>query len=338
MSIPALTVLPLVLAAVLVFSGLLKRADPERTAESFAAFSLPPMLRSRWLVQAFPWCEVALGAGLLALSDWSFVVATALAAALFTAYAALVAWAVLGRREVDCNCFGALSTEPVGRWTVLRNIVLAAAAGAQFWAAMAGGLSGLPAAISGFTGTDWEWFAAVLALMVTASGALAVLAAKATRAASAAAAGSEQTGSDRSGEEIPLAELSDDGGTRHRLRDLATGGSQLLVFVSPGCALCPPMVDALAEWSTRFGSAVRIRPVTSATPAELQTAYPAAAEDALYDRSTMASSLLGVIGVPAAVLLGTNGTIGAGPAHGTDDVLDLMEGIAAAVELVDRSS
>jgi hypothetical protein len=53
--------------------------------------------------------------------------------------------------------------------------------------------------------------------------------------------------------------------------------------------------------------------------------------------TTRAGKSLGVIGQPAAVLLGTNGAVAAGPEHGSDAVLALVEGIREAVALNHQS-
>ena len=101
---------------VLLLSGASKLAQPAWPATA-AAFGAP-----RVLVPVLPWAELVLGAMLTAgvALPWTAWAATALLAA-FTG-----AIAVRLRRgdEVPCGCFGEASTKPVGRDSLLRNVLL----------------------------------------------------------------------------------------------------------------------------------------------------------------------------------------------------------------------
>src|SRR5690606_24220431 len=93
----------LVLAAVLVASGVGKLRHPEGTAEAFVALNVPDALNRPWIIRAHPWAEIALAALLLALPHPASVVAAALALPLFTAYLILVWRVVASGGEASCN-------------------------------------------------------------------------------------------------------------------------------------------------------------------------------------------------------------------------------------------
>lgn len=118
---PALLI-RIVLGAVLVASAVLKLREPRSSAAGLATFGFEEGA-VRWLA----WgtlivVELGLAAEVIAGSD----PATWLAAALLTAFAALLVGAILrGRAGEPCGCFGARSA--VGWGGVARNLLLAAA-------------------------------------------------------------------------------------------------------------------------------------------------------------------------------------------------------------------
>ena len=101
---------------VLLCAGAAKLFQPA-WPQTAAAFGAPPTV-----VRALPLAELALGALLIAGVGlpWTAVAALVLLVG-FTA--AIVARLLQGRR-VPCGCFGEASAAPVGRDTVLRNLVL----------------------------------------------------------------------------------------------------------------------------------------------------------------------------------------------------------------------
>ena len=124
-----LTAIPVLLAGVLIVSGALKLCDRERTAAAMVDLKVPFASRLGWAAPLVPWVEIALALALVALPGWGLLAAGWAAAVLFAGLTVLVARAVAGPEPVHCNCFGALSTEPVNGTTVFRNLVLTALAG-----------------------------------------------------------------------------------------------------------------------------------------------------------------------------------------------------------------
>lgn len=101
---------------VLLVAGAAKLRQPAWPATA-AAFGAPA-----WLVPVLPWAELVLGALLVAGVGLPW---TALAAAgLVASFTGAVAVRLAGGTAVPCGCFGETSPEPLGRDTLLRNVVL----------------------------------------------------------------------------------------------------------------------------------------------------------------------------------------------------------------------
>lgn len=116
------------LAAVLAVSAVAKLRSPGSVDRSFRDLEVPPALARPWMRRVSPWGELAVAALLLVTASWFAVAAAALSLALFVAYLVLVARALSRPVPVSCGCFGESSTQPVDRWTLVRNIALVAVA------------------------------------------------------------------------------------------------------------------------------------------------------------------------------------------------------------------
>ncbi|HUP69048.1 MAG TPA: MauE/DoxX family redox-associated membrane protein [Acidimicrobiales bacterium] len=127
---------------VLLVAGVAKVCQPAWPATA-AAFGAPA-----WLVPVLPWGEVVLGALLVAGVGlpWTAL----LAAGLLTVFAVAVAIRVRRGDAVPCGCFGETSPQPVGRDTVLRNVLLVILALTA--AADGGGNDGIWSAVLGVAG------------------------------------------------------------------------------------------------------------------------------------------------------------------------------------------
>lgn len=127
---------------VLLVAGVAKVCQPAWPATA-AAFGAPA-----WLVPVLPWGEVVLGALLVAGVGlpWTAL----LAAGLLSAFAVAVAIRVRRGDAVPCGCFGETSPQPVGRDTVLRNVLLVVLALTA--AADRGGNDGIWSAVLGVAG------------------------------------------------------------------------------------------------------------------------------------------------------------------------------------------
>ena len=105
---------------VLVLAGAFKLAQRSwpRAAADFGA--------PRWVVGLLPWVELGLGALLLARVGGRWT--AGLACGLLALFTVAVALQLRFGEPAPCGCFGETSTEPVGADTLVRNVVLTAAA------------------------------------------------------------------------------------------------------------------------------------------------------------------------------------------------------------------
>ncbi|AIY03633.1 hypothetical protein ART_4034 [Arthrobacter sp. PAMC 25486] len=329
MVLPLQFLLPVILGLVLVVSGVLKVKSPGATLDAIRAFRLPVLFQARWMTYALPAIEIILGVGLLIASGWLLKVIGALAAALFVLFTVFVA-SVLWREEiVSCSCFGSMSAEPI-RWPMLvRNLLLSTAA-LMLTLGLDGSLGALDALLTFSTG-DYVWLLGV-ATLVSWRTAARWLSHNEEAGGSQEAMLPDSLVIDLSGQGIPELEFRDSEQQVVKLPDLPRERAQLLLFARPGCETCGPIMASLPIWRKELGPTVEVRVVTTHSHSDLAAAYPSEGKSALHDGSSMGATILGIPGVPSALLLGTNGQIGAGPAVGPDAVTGLMESVIEAVK------
>ena len=101
---------------VLLCAGAAKLFQPAWTATA-AAFGAPPLV-----ARALPAVEVLLGALLIAGIGLPWTSLAALV--LLAGFTAAVAAQMVRGKAVPCGCFGETSSAPVGRDTLIRNLVL----------------------------------------------------------------------------------------------------------------------------------------------------------------------------------------------------------------------
>ena len=106
--------------AALVLAGATKLARPAWVRDA-AALGVPA-----WVARPVPVIELVVGAGLavgLARRPLAWV-----AVALFVAFTVVIARVLAAGRRPVCACFGAWSRRPIGRGSLVRNVVLIALA------------------------------------------------------------------------------------------------------------------------------------------------------------------------------------------------------------------
>lgn len=116
----------IVLFAVFLLAGATKLADPRGSRKAFRDFGLP-MALAKPMVLLLPLVELIVAAALLPVSLAWYGAWGALA--LLGVFLIATGVAMVRGRKPDCHCFGQLHSAPVGWQTVVRNVVLAAAAG-----------------------------------------------------------------------------------------------------------------------------------------------------------------------------------------------------------------
>lgn len=318
---------PLVLAALLVVSGVSKVRRVEATRSAFAQLDLPRALTDSPAPRVLPWAEIVLAVALVAVPPPGAVSVAVLVLLLFVAYLGVIARALAFDHPVTCSCFGELGLGEVTRRTLVRNLLLVLLAVLTLWSATA--TSSVAARVVDADATIWAWLGLVVVTAVTLTATFGGT--KGDRLASSPAPGPAEEELDYARQPIPFAALEDADGTSYPLTDLISEGAVLLVFISPGCGPCAEPIARLPRWATELGP-VRVRAVVSVPVSAAVTAAPELEGLVLHDPRGTLGRIFGT-GTPGGVLLGGDGLLAGGPVRGTDEVLEFVADIRA--ELVD---
>ncbi|MDP3953048.1 MauE/DoxX family redox-associated membrane protein [Microbacterium sp.] len=320
---PAFMAAPLILAGVLIASGVAKLRHPEDEA-AWADLGVPAALRRGWLMRLHPWAELLLAAALLVLGGVLGALAAACAVILFGAYLGLVAHRLTVGTDASCNCFGA--PEPITSVTIVRNawfLLLAIVAAAVTWATPL--LGGPLAAL----GDQWLWligiaaaaFSAVLVLWHPASADHPVEAGVPTIADRATSEHASSTAADPAEyirTRTPAVPVMLADGSTVNLRQLAARGPILLLAVKEDCGACRPVINAVPRWRELLPE-VAVRFLL--WPAPENSALTEHSEpQSLHDPYFYVQGSIADWSTPAAVLIGADGYLAGGPVSGYDDV------------------
>lgn len=318
----------MVLAALLLISGISKVRHLEATRSAFAQLELPDALTRSPAPRALPWVEIALAAALLLSPAPAAVPVAVLTLLVFVAYLVVIGRALTFDHAVTCGCFGELGLGEVTRRTLVRNVILVVLALLAVWSATAG--ASVAARLAAADGVTWAWLglvlltgAVILATFGTAKGD------PRHRSDRAGTAGDPEDsgGLDYLRQPLPFASLVDAEGQSHTLTELVREGAQLLVFVSPGCGSCTPVMERIPEWAAGLGP-VRVRAVVAQTLDGVLDRSPELAGHLLHDPQGATRRVFDS-GTPGAVLLGGDGLLAGGPVRGKESVLDVVEDIRA---------
>lgn len=320
--------MPLVLAVVLVASGIAKLRTPDDLA-GWRDLGVPAALRREWLRRLHPWAELALGVALAVLGGWLGLLAGLVALALMVAYTVLVARVVRRADDTSCACFGA--RKRVTRVTLVRNVwlsLLALAAVGVVWANPL--LGGAAAAAT----ADLAWVVALAVAGVTAAlvvwpeGEASVVASPPT-AVPVTVDGAGDLDYIRT--RTPAVPVTMADGTVVSLRALAARKPILLLAVSSVCGPCESIYDRREEWRALLPE-VDVR-LLLAEPAALSRWTERDEPQSLHDVEEYVSGSIGDWATPTAVLIGADGLLAGGPVTGDlaveafiDDVYESLHG------------
>jgi len=314
----------LALAAVFAVAALGKFADRAASRDALERFGVPLALVGP-MTLALPVSEMVVAGSLVVVASaaWAAVAAAALLAAFCVAIVRLLA-----RGEApDCHCFGTLSSAPVGRGTLARNLVLV-------------GLAAF-VAVAGWNraGESVSTLAADLGVAAIVLGAAMVLHAafslqlfrqngrlldriEALEANAGQRLGEASSPVLNRGMPAPSFALPDLDGRIVRLEDLlAEGSGALLFFTDPRCGHCDPLLPVLA--ARRDGPPVAVISRGSVQANRAKAGVHGLTPILLQDDFEVAGAYR-AHGMPGAVLVDQAGRIASGVAAGADDVLALL--------------
>ncbi|WP_292832121.1 MauE/DoxX family redox-associated membrane protein [Microbacterium sp.] len=318
-------VLPLVMAVVMIVSGIAKLRRPD-DLNGWANMGVPAVLRRPWLLRLHPWGELALGAALAVLGGVLGLLAALVSVGLMTSYTVLVARSLRSSPGAECSCFGA--PRPVTRITVVRNVwllVVAVGATAVIWVnPLLGG------ALAAVDGADWGW---VLGAAVAAVTAMVILWPDGDAEIVGAASLTAQTGQIEDGEELdyirvrtPAVPVTLADGTTANLRELAATRPILVLAVSETCGSCTPVIEKKAEWAAMLPE-VDIRFLSRLAPEDGGKLTERTTPQSLHDPNDYVRGSIADWPTPTAVLLGADGMLAGGPVSGFDNISQFVEDV-----------
>jgi uncharacterized membrane protein YphA (DoxX/SURF4 family) len=115
-----------ILASVFLVAGFAKLLSSDEFALAVQNYDLLPARASVVVARVLPALEI--GCAVLLLLGLGIRPVSAVLALLLLVFAGAVAVNLARGREIDCGCFGASTERRLSRWTVVRNVALAAAA------------------------------------------------------------------------------------------------------------------------------------------------------------------------------------------------------------------
>lgn len=323
-SVPAL-----LLALVLVVSGIAKVRDPQSTQESFHTLRLPLWLTRSAAPRLLPWAEIVLAGGLLLTSGWVQVLVALAAIALFTAYLVLIVRASRFPDKVECGCLGKLGLGTVGTVTIVRNVLLLALAAATLAAATLVDPSRAGSVIARLVDADageWGWLAAVaVAILVTG------LMTYASGSGPAAEFPEEEVPEEFVEYErrpTPTLFLTDIHGDRHNLVALAAAQARLVIYGEMRCGGCLTVLETLPAFQAA-NPEIAVHVLVDSYDMDARAKIPA--ELAVFVDPELIFVQFFQLKAPGAVLFGADGLLAGGPASGKDAVLALLAEISDAL-------
>lgn len=117
-----LLIIRLVLFGVLAVAGISKLLDPVGSAKAMREFGTPEEF-TKFFAYALPFAEIVFAVCLL-FTSMSWVGAVGALILLLTFIGGMI-WQIAQGRAPDCHCFGQIHSEPVGKKSLVRNIVFA---------------------------------------------------------------------------------------------------------------------------------------------------------------------------------------------------------------------
>jgi thiol-disulfide isomerase/thioredoxin/uncharacterized membrane protein YphA (DoxX/SURF4 family) len=335
----------LALLGVFAASGTAKLVDRARARQSLKDFGVPEPLATPLTVVLIV-LELGTAVALLSVATLPYGAVGALSL-LVVFIVAMIANLARGRRP-ECNCFGQLHSEPVGWGTVARNVVLAALAGTVAWNASDPGtlsylywtasMTTVQIALSVAGATGLILLASVLALLlqVLAQQGRLLLRFEAIEShlGIAALPGSDAPAAQIGlppGTRAPSFELNQVGAERSGLSALLSRGRDaLLVFTNPNCGPCQALLPDLASWQRDHADTITVALVSEGSVAENESKITRhGIERVLVQEKREVAEAYQAYGTPAAVVVGSDGSIASFVAPGADAIRKLLRAALA---------
>ena len=328
-----LALLRLALAGIFIVAGLTKLRHLQRTREDFAALGLPA-----WIVPTasvlLPIIELAVAAMLLIqpLAD----LGAGCALGLLGLFAIVIAFNLWRGRHPACACFGSLSRSRIGAGTLLRNILLMAAAGTLLIPPSAIPAFDVPSTTSALVIASMlvgcvilfqAWWVLQLSRQ---QGRLLLRIEQLEQVLHMAPTPEPEPvtlprSPELAGQLAPALTLHDVAGRRISLQALR-GRPTLLLFFDASCQHCRPLLKRLHTWQPATQVIVFVAGVAGG---QSDSVEPAPGITVVADEAPSAMQTFGVMGTPAAILIDADGTVAEPTARGAAAVNQLLDRLTA---------
>jgi peroxiredoxin len=342
----ALTAARLGLAVVFLVAGLSKLSDPSGARRAVREFGVSEQLLTG-VAWGLPLVELGVAAALVPTGSarWGAVAALAL----LLAFSLGIAVNLRRGNAPECHCFGQLTHGRMSWRSLLRNVLLAGAAGLIASASGSGDSVGVLlgelgsadrfavlGAIAALTVVALEWRLLVAGL---ASHGRALLAFERVDIAIAVGEGIIPAGSWESlpiGSPAPRFALqAADGGSTSLDEMLSRGRNLLLLFTEVKCPPCMQLLPEVARWQAQYGERATVAVIARGGMAQnLALASEHRLADFLVQEADEVSCAYRVTATPSAVFVRADGTIGSGVGAGADAIRLLL---AAALRVTSAS-
>ena len=322
----------LVLATALAASGLLKLTDADGVEAAMRCTGVVPPRLDRFVRPAavlLPPVEILLGLGLVFSTGALLRVVALAAVGLLVVFVILLACLLARGSEIGHHCFGSTESEPVTWADIVRTAGLAVLGLVVATLARSHGGVGPVLAAADHAEAALPLLGAAGLLAVTRLVTRVRRLTRALKSFGGARAAEPRTGPT----DIPGIMVVDPDGRSTRLADLSADRAQLVLAVSPGCSASRELLSVVARWRAVLGEEVGIVLMTRSSRAAASAAFPDHVDRIVVDPSGKALRALEVAGTPAAVLLGTNGTVAAGPALGGEQIGSLVSVVVQAIRV-----
>ncbi len=339
----ALLLARLALALVFLVAGVAKLRDQPGARQAIVDFGLPaPLARPLALLLPLGELVVAVAVVPTATAWWGALALLALLVAFSVGIGANLA---RGRRPA-CHCFGQVGAGPIGWQTLLRNAVLALAAGLVL--ALGPGASPLALVdglgrLTGFEATllvggavalGFLGFQAWFLLQLLAQNGRLLLRLEALEGRLAATDGhlpapapppAGRPSAPRVGSAAPPFALPDLTGSLVSLDTLrAAGKPLLLVFADPGCTPCGALLPDIARWQRERADLAVVVVSRGSRAANQAKGAEHGLGLVLLQRDLEVAELYRAVGTPSAVLVRPDGTFGSEVAAGAERIRALV--------------
>jgi peroxiredoxin len=308
----------LVGAAVLIAAAVGKLLDREGGRNALLDFGVPAVAVEPGLI-VLPAAEVAIGFAVLVrpAARWGAVAG----ALLLGGFLIVMVNALRRGKQLECHCFGALHSAPVGRLSVARNAVLAAVLAAiasrpsqPSIAAWFGSASASKLAIFGLA-TALASVSLLAIWLWVQNGRL--------RSPPVAAAPTPPL---EVASRAPAFRAQTADGHSLTLRSALKDRSEIaLIFMAPGCDPCRSMLPDIARWQVSLAGDLPLFVVSAGTREQArEAAREHGVSNVLLDPQRTIAESYGVSATPCAVVVNGDGTIASGQAVGASAIEALI--------------